>query len=337
MWSCWKNDFLFFVGLARYNFFVWFGRGGCLEWITCLRVGIFDITPLPLGENFCLFWQNMFSRGSDFWQKFWAKCQNPYGVFLDELILRYTDHLSKKHQSPNVSVAGESMTKMTVATLQTLRTDEKFDKFWELVNKKDEVGVDDFFKDVKLLYLSVYYEALDLSIAAIHDSFDRPGFKVCRNLQDLLFKVVRGKRGENASNLLLSVMVVTLMLVSRGWYFQYRTNSLHLVVLKFKNEKVKVHYYYYCFKKQKHAFTNPWGKRKLICFSSTTFKELVKCFSFLFFFDTIAVTSVDVKLRLVVSFQWLQQAEEFSEKPRWEDFELRLLYTEAISWYSLFL
>ena len=130
------------------------------------------------------------------------------------------------------------MTKMTVATLQTLRTDEKFDKFWELVNKKkDEVEVDepqlprrgkqprrfetgtaepDFFEDVKLLYLSVYYEALDLSIAAIHDRFDRPGFKVCRNLQDLLFKVVRGELGENASNLLLSVMVVTLMLVSRG-------------------------------------------------------------------------------------------------------------------------
>ena len=54
----------------------------------------------------------------------------------------------------------------------------------------------ELFEDVKFLYRSVYYEALDLSIAAVHDRFDQPGFKVYRNLQDLLLKVARGEHWE---------------------------------------------------------------------------------------------------------------------------------------------
>lgn len=53
-----------------------------------------------------------------------------YGVFLGELILRHTDDLRKKFQSPNISAAeGELMAKLTIATLPTLRNNKKFNEF----------------------------------------------------------------------------------------------------------------------------------------------------------------------------------------------------------------
>ena len=55
----------------------------------------------------------------------------------------HTYNLSKKLQCPTVSAGGESVPKMTVATLQTLR-DEHFDQFWEwLMNAKEEVDGDE--------------------------------------------------------------------------------------------------------------------------------------------------------------------------------------------------
>lgn len=43
----------------------------------------------------------------------------------------------------------------------------------------------------------MYYEALDLIISSVLDGFDQPGFRIYRNLQDLLVKAVRGEQWED--------------------------------------------------------------------------------------------------------------------------------------------
>ena len=48
------------------------------------------------------------------------------------------------------------------------------------------------FDACKQFYCQQYYEALDVLVNAIQDRFDQPGFKMYRNLQDLLLKAVKG-------------------------------------------------------------------------------------------------------------------------------------------------
>lgn len=58
-----------------------------------------------------------------------------YGNTLGELILRHSDNLSRTLQSKSLSAAeGQQAAKMTVKTIQSMRTDETFDLFWEKVN-----------------------------------------------------------------------------------------------------------------------------------------------------------------------------------------------------------
>eukprot|EP00731_Ephydatia_muelleri_P000006 Em0001g6a len=55
---------------------------------------------------------------------------------LGELLLRHSDNLSKTLQSRHMSAAeGQKVAAMTVKTLKSLRTDESFQAFWELVQK----------------------------------------------------------------------------------------------------------------------------------------------------------------------------------------------------------
>eukprot|EP00731_Ephydatia_muelleri_P021231 Em0013g958a len=55
---------------------------------------------------------------------------------LGELLLRHSDNLSKTLQSRHMSAAeGQKVAAMTVKKLKSLRTDESFQAFWELVQK----------------------------------------------------------------------------------------------------------------------------------------------------------------------------------------------------------
>ena len=102
---------------------------------------------------------------------------------------------------------------MTVATLHVLRDDTQFDLFCKsLQETRTKLDVDDpvlprkrkvprryvegsgepeFFDACKQFYCQQYYKALDLTVNAIQARFDRPGFKMYRNLQDLLLKTVK--------------------------------------------------------------------------------------------------------------------------------------------------
>ena len=43
----------------------------------------------------------------------------------------------------------------------------------------------------------LYYEALDLIISSINDRFDQPGYKIYKQLEDLLLKAVRKENIED--------------------------------------------------------------------------------------------------------------------------------------------
>ena len=134
-----------------------------------------------------------------------------FGVALGQLILRHSDNLTKTLQSPKLSAAECHL--MTVATLHVLRDDTHFDLFCKsLQETRTKLDVDDpdlprkrkvprlyvessgepeFFDVCKQFYCQQYYEALDLIMNAIQARFDRAGFKMYRNLQDLLLKTVK--------------------------------------------------------------------------------------------------------------------------------------------------
>ena len=100
---------------------------------------------------------------------------------------------------------------MTVATLQHIRIDHSFDLFWEVELERqsldveesllprrrktprridDGITVGDFPDDAKI-FSQQYYKALDLITSSINDIFDPPGYKIYKQIEDSLLKVIR--------------------------------------------------------------------------------------------------------------------------------------------------
>ena len=62
-----------------------------------------------------------------------------FGTVLGELLLRHSDNLSRMLQSSNMSAAeGQKIAMMTVATLQSIRSDDNFDLFWKRITKMEK-------------------------------------------------------------------------------------------------------------------------------------------------------------------------------------------------------
>ena len=126
-----------------------------------------------------------------------------FGTVLGELLLRHSDNLSRMLQSSNMSAAGQKIAMMTVATLQSIRSDDNFDLFWKRITKMaeekeidepvlprrrklprryDGSHVGDFPDTVENHYRRLYFEALDPVICGIKDRFDQLGYKIYCNL-----------------------------------------------------------------------------------------------------------------------------------------------------------
>jgi hypothetical protein len=124
-----------------------------------------------------------------------------FGLHLCERILKITDNLSKTLQNKSLSAAeGQAVTKLTVATLKGMRSDEMFKLFFagvECVRKRTGVeepalprrraaprhlevghGVAHYPPNVEDYYRPMYFEALDL---AIESRFDQPGYRILKN------------------------------------------------------------------------------------------------------------------------------------------------------------
>ena len=131
-------------------------------------------------------------------------------------ILKITDNLSKTLQNDSLSAAeAQDVTKLTLKTLQKMRTDENFDLFFKVVlslqestgtdtpilprkrkaPRHYEVGSEEghHSSTVQDLYRKHYYEALDGAIATIKNRFDQPGYVMYCYLEALLTKETNQK------------------------------------------------------------------------------------------------------------------------------------------------
>ena len=144
-----------------------------------------------------------------------------FGVHLEQLILGHSDNLSKTLQRRDISAAeGQQVTEMTVKTLLSIRSDEKFNLFWQNIislaesldvseprlprqrkaPKQFEVGEarPECLTSVEGHFQRIYYEALDLLIACIKNRFDQPGYRIYRNLQELLLSAFNNRNYDEA-------------------------------------------------------------------------------------------------------------------------------------------
>ena len=137
-----------------------------------------------------------------------------FGSMLGELVLKHTDNLSRTLQHTSLSAAeAQQITSMTVATLKSMRSDDQYDRFWDLANlKSEELGVNDpqlprqrkiprrfddgssaghFPTTPKDHFKSVYFEAIDLIVNCIQNRFDQPGYRIYQSLETLLVKACK--------------------------------------------------------------------------------------------------------------------------------------------------
>ena len=102
------------------------------------------------------------------------------------------------------------MVQLTLDTLAKVRSDESFSEFYKSVKDKEEnVDVNEpsvprkrkmpkpfqpgngehFFPQTETdMYRQKYFEALDLVLICVKTRFDQPGYKVIRNVKELLVK-----------------------------------------------------------------------------------------------------------------------------------------------------
>ena len=129
-----------------------------------------------------------------------------FGLKLSERILCITDNLSKILQRQSLSAAeAQDLAELTNDTLKSLRTDEAFDLFYQLVEhlsdsvgadgptlprtrkapKRYEIGEGEGYHSptVSEHYHQLYFEAIDLVTSGIKDRFDQPGYAIYRNLE----------------------------------------------------------------------------------------------------------------------------------------------------------
>ena len=140
-----------------------------------------------------------------------------FGLQFGERIYCHTDNLSKTLQKTSMSaVSGQRLAKMTKTVLQDMRTDEAFDKFYDVIlikkNKHSSIpepslprrrraparfeigtGNPSYPDTPKDYYRRIYFEGLDGIIAAIHERFNQPSFIAYLNLESLLLKALNSE------------------------------------------------------------------------------------------------------------------------------------------------
>lgn len=142
-----------------------------------------------------------------------------FGVSLGALILNHSDNLSRTLQHQSMSAAeGQHMARLTLDVLKSLRQPEQFYLFYQRVlhdQQRFDISIPslprkrraprqletgstegDYHSSTEEYYRMLYYEAIDLVIEAITERFDQPGYKIYRNLEDLILNTCRGQRNE---------------------------------------------------------------------------------------------------------------------------------------------
>ena len=142
-----------------------------------------------------------------------------FGVSLGALILTHSDNLSKTLQHKSMSTAeGQHIAKLTLDVLKSIRQPEQFQLLYQRVlldqqrfdisppslprkrhpPRQLQIGSTDgdYHTSPEDHYKMLYYEALYLVTEAIMERFNQPGYKVYRNLEDLILKTCREQQCE---------------------------------------------------------------------------------------------------------------------------------------------
>ena len=136
------------------------------------------------------------------------------GISLGTLILQHSDNLSKSLQHDTITAAeGQPMAKLTIDVLKFIRKEEKFKSFYDhvLLHQSEfdidaptlsckrrpprllQIGLTDgTFHSTHEITRQIYYEAFDLVIESINSRFNQPGYKVYRNVEDLVLNACCG-------------------------------------------------------------------------------------------------------------------------------------------------
>ena len=131
-----------------------------------------------------------------------------FGSGLSYKLYAMTDDLSKSLQSRKMpAIKGKKCADLVIDTMRSMRNDEDFDSFFEVVKKAANpvkpvgkptlprkrkkpnysilqyVIAHDYFKPM-------YFQALDVAISVISDRFEQPALKKFRNIEELLLKAI---------------------------------------------------------------------------------------------------------------------------------------------------
>ena len=139
-----------------------------------------------------------------------------FGFKLAHFILRHTDLLAKKLQSPNLNAAeGYEMAMMTVLILEEENKTERFENFFNsVVETARDIGVNDpllprkrkvpaklvdslepipVHSSISEMYQGFYSSALETMITNIKNRFQHRGYEMVTNLENLLLKSASGE------------------------------------------------------------------------------------------------------------------------------------------------
>jgi len=145
-----------------------------------------------------------------------------FGIHLSATILKNSDNLSKALQGTQVSaIDAQGIAGSTVKALNSLRTVQNFNLFYEKVkkfardhgvdepslprNRQARVVIENFFSKTKSAapknpeeeYRRIYYQGIELVVAFIKERFDQEDFKMYATCEQLLVKAANNENFED--------------------------------------------------------------------------------------------------------------------------------------------
>ena len=139
-----------------------------------------------------------------------------FGIEFGRKLLNMLDNLSRSLQAKTLSACeGQKLVNVTLVTLQSIRSEMKFDLFWQYVESRRSVvkvsppelprrrkvprryEVGETPPEIQpQLWRRLYFEGIDLVIAAIKNRFDQQGFRILQNLEVALLEKRDVERSE---------------------------------------------------------------------------------------------------------------------------------------------
>ena len=171
-------------------------------------------------------------RGISSYSKTFSYC---FGIHLAATILNNSDNLSKTLQATQLSaVDAQRIARNTVSTLESIRSDQNFNLFYEKVKKfahdhdvdepslprkcKPRMTIENYFSTTESdhpetpedEYRRKYFEAIDLVVSCIKNRFDQDDFEMYALCGELLVKAaIKRALPQNLKKLQTFVLMIS--------------------------------------------------------------------------------------------------------------------------------